>query len=343
MASDMFNDATLAKYLSGESSPEEQLDIRRWLDSDPANERELSRIRDAWQLAAARSAPAFDIEGMRRGIAVKTGDVTRKTGLIKSPTFKSGPSNWRILMMPAAAALAAAAAFFFVSAKSRPSVTPPEWREVATTQGQRADVYLSDGTHVLLAPESHLRFTSPLSDTARDVMLEGHALFEVKHDSLHPFSVRTAGGVIADIGTRFDVRQYAGDSLLRVVVAEGRVAMSGVRRGKPVELSARDFGTLGPSGQVDVRRGVDVAREMGWSSGRLTFEAVPLRDAIRELRRYYAMDFVLADSAAGARRLTASFSDESASEIPGVIALSLDLKIRVRGKTVIFFLREPQR
>jgi len=335
----MYNDATLARYLSGESSPEEQLLIRRWLDSDPANERELARIRDALQLATARTAPAFDIEGMRRAIALQTGGMRHA-----SRTFRTRSSSWRIPAIPAIVTLAAAAAvFFFVSAKSRPSVTPPEWREVATNQGQRADVYLSDGTHVLVAPESRLRFTSPLSDTVRNVMLEGHALFEVKHDSLRPFSVRTAGGVIADLGTRFDVRQYAGDSLLRVMVAEGRVAMSGPQVAIPVELAAGDLGTLGASGKVGIRRGVDVAREMDWSSGRLTFEAVPLRDAIRELRRYYAMDFVLADSEVGARRLTASFSGEGPSEIASVIALSLDLKNKVRGKTVIFALREPQR
>ncbi len=340
MAFDMFDDAALARYLSSECSPEEQLAIRHWLESDPANERELNRIRDAWQLAIARTAPAFDIEGMRHNLAVRTGGVRRA-----SRPFKSDHSTWRTPIAAAAALTAAAAVFFLLSVKSGPSANSgsPDWREVATTQAQRADVYLSDGTHVLLAPESRLRFAAPLSDTARDVMLEGHALFEVKHDSLRPFRVRTASGVIEDLGTRFDVRQYAGDSLLRVVVAEGRVAMGGTRLDKRVELEAGDLGTLGVSGRIDVRRGVDVAREIGWSSGRLAFEAVPLRDAIRELRRYYAMDFVLADSAVGARRLTASFADEPPSEIAGVIALSLDLKHQIRGKTVTFSPQEQQR
>jgi transmembrane sensor len=339
MAFDMFDDATLARYLSGESSPEEQLTIRRWLESDPNNERELNRIRDAWQLAIARTAPAFDIEGMRHNLAVKTGGVRRT-----SRPAKTALSTRRIPTAAAAALAAAVAVFFFVSVKSGPVVNSgsAEWREVSTNQGQRADVYLSDGTHVLVAPESRLRFTSPLLDTAREVTLEGHALFEVEHDSRRPFRVRTASGVIEDLGTRFDVRQYAGDSLLRVVIAEGRVAISATQPGKPVQLGAGDLGTLGPSGQVDVKRGVDVAREIGWSSGRLSFDAVPLRDAIRELRRYYAMDFVLADSAVGTRRLTASFGDESASEVASVIAVSLDLKHRTRGKTVTFALREEQ-
>jgi transmembrane sensor len=340
MAFDMFDDATLARYLSGECSPEKQLAIRRWLENDSANERQLNRIRDAWQLASARTAPAFDIEGMRHNLAVKTGGVRRK-----SRSFKRAQSIWRIPTAAAAALVAAAAVFFFVSVKSGRSAHSgfADWREITTTQAQRADVYLSDGTHVLLAPESRLRFMSPLSDTGRDVMLDGHALFEVKHDSSRPFRVRTAGGVVEDLGTHFDVRQYAGDSLLRVVVAEGRVAMSGTHLDNRVHLEAGDLGILGSSGKVDVRRGVDVAREIGWSSGHLSFEAVPLRDVIRELRRYYAMEFVLADSAAGARRFTGSLADETPSEVASVIALSLDLKHQMRGKTVTFALRERQR
>jgi transmembrane sensor len=333
MAFDMFDDAALAAYLSGECSPEEQLAIRRWLESDPANERELNRLRDVWQLASARSAPAFDIEGMRHNLAVKTGGARHAARPFKSH------NPWKIPTIAVVSA-AAAAVFFFVAVRSRQpaNLGSAQWREVATTQAQRADVYLSDGTHVLLAPESRLRFTSPLSDTARDVQLEGHALFEVEHDSQRPFRVRTTGGVIEDLGTRFDVRHYAGDSLLRVTVAEGRVAMSSAQTKTPVQLGAGDLGMLATSGQLDVRHHVDVARAIGWSNGRLSFDAVPLRDALRELRRYYAADFVLTDSTVGGRRLTASFADEPLSEVASVIAVSLDLKHHIRGKTVTFAL-----
>jgi transmembrane sensor len=243
-------------------------------------------------------------------------------------------------MTTGAAALGAAAAVFvFMSHRSASSakLNLPDWRDVATTQAQRADVYLSDGTHVLLAPESRLRFTSPFSDTARDVLLDGRALFEVKHDSIRPFRVRTAGGITEDLGTRFDVRQYAGDSLLRVVVAEGRVAMSREHTSRRVKLGPGDLGTVGASGHIAITHGVDVEREISWSSGHLAFEGVPLRDATRELRRYYNMDFVLADSAVGARRLTALFANEAPSEVARVIALSLELRYQMRGTTVTFF------
>jgi ferric-dicitrate binding protein FerR (iron transport regulator) len=224
---------------------------------------------------------------------------------------------------------------------SQPNVVAAQWREVTTDRWQRADVYLSDGSYVQLAPQSRLRFLSPLSDTARDVRLVGQALFEVTHDARRPFRVHTARGVAEDLGTRFDVKHYAGDSVLKVVVAEGLVALSsGLRASNRVTLVAGDHGTLGPSGRITVRHNVDVARELGWATGRLSFDRVPLRDVISELRRFYDIEFILADSGLASRRLTASFGSESPDEVVRIISLSLELRHEVRGKTVTL---APQR
>lgn len=318
-----FDDAAFARYLSGESSPEEQLAIRRWLDADPARLARLETLRAAWDASGRRTAPSFHIEAMRHNLAVRTGGTRRISG----PFKRVSHSRW---LIPAASAAIAATLILIIKTtqEPRPEPTPLEQKEVATTRGQKADVYLSDATHVQLAPESRLRFTSPLADSARDVALEGRALFDVRHDSLRPFRVHTALGVAEDLGTRFDVRQYPGDTTLRVVVAEGVVALNADT------LLAGDLGVLPRSGHVEIKRGVDVAREIGWSTGRLSFDAVPLRDAVRELRRFYDLEFVLADSVTAARRLTATFDTEAPSEVVRVIALSLELRAQTRGKTV---------
>lgn len=340
-----FTDAALARYLSGECSPEEQLAIRRWLDANLAAREQLDRVRVAWEAAGKRGAPAFDIASMRRRLS------SRISGPHRAHRAFDSRRSWLIPSAVAAVIIVAAGVTLTVSQGRRPEAPAAEWREVATTRSQRADVYLSDGTHVLLAPESRLRFTSPLSDTARDVRLEGRALFEVRHDSLRPFRVHTAGGVAEDLGTRFDVRQYAGDTVLQVVVAEGLVALSAVesaaRAGapasQPVRLSAGDVGTVTTSGRLTVERSADVAREIGWASGRLSFDAVPLRDAVRELRRYYNLEFAISDSATGSRRLTASFATESPAEVARIIGLSLELRHTIRGKTVTFAPRSAVR
>ena len=330
--------ALLARYLAGECAPGEQVAVTRWLESDPAHRHQLDTMRQAFDLAGARSAPTFDVDEMRHALAVQ---VSRDQGAARA--FTPRRRRWPVPVAVSFAAAALVFVAFWVSAR-RPPAVEPVWREVVTQHSQRADVYLSDGTRVQLAPETRLRFASPMPDTARDVYLDGRALFTVTHDSLRPFRVRTSAGVAEDLGTRFDVRHYAGDTLLHVVVAEGLVALgqSAGTRDRPI-LRAGDRGTLAPSGLVEVRHGVDVSREIGWAAGRLSFEAIPLRDAIRELRRYYDREFVIADSALGSLRLTASFANEPASEVTRVIALTLELHYDVRGKTVTFSRRVPKR
>jgi len=62
--------------------------------------------------------------------------------------------------------------------------------------------------------------------------------------------------------------------------------------------------------------------------------AIPLRDAVVQLGRWYDLDIRLDDSATGQRRLNASFKDESAVEALRLIAASLDLQVYQRGKVV---------
>jgi transmembrane sensor len=331
-----FDDATLARYLAQECTPEEQLAIRAWLDADPARRHSLNRLRDAWTALSQRSAPPFDVQGMRHRLAVETG-----AGHLGIRVFAS--KRHRSWFFPAIAAvlMLVIGTYAVATRLSRPAAAEAQWREITTDRWQRADVYLSDGSYVQLAPQSRLRFMSPLSDTARDVNLVGRALFEVTHDERRPFRVHTARGIAEDLGTRFDVKHYEGDSVLNVVVAEGLVALSsGLRATNRVTLGAGDHGTLGPSGKITVRHSVDVARALGWATGRLSFDRVPLRDVISELRRFYDIEFILADSALNSRRLTASFGSESPAEVVRIIALSLELRYEMRGKTVTL---APQR
>jgi transmembrane sensor len=326
-----FDDGALARYLSAECAPEEARAITVWLDENAEHHRALDAVRKAWEAACERSAPRFDVAGMRARIAARTGmrATKRHTPAFSDPFQSPRQSRW-LIVGGVAAALAIAA--IGVSVARRVPAGPmaiAEQKDVATRAGQRADVYLSDGTHVLLAPASRLRFASPFTDTVRVVRLEGEAMFDVKHDALRPFIVRTQNGVARDLGTRFAIRQYPGDADVRVVVAEGSVALDSAVL-KPGDVGLRDS-----AGGITVER-VDIAKALAWTQGRLTLEAVPLREAIPQLDRWYDLEFLLSDPDLGARRLTASFSDEPADEVVRVIATSLDVRFERRGRTVTF-------
>jgi transmembrane sensor len=197
-----------------------------------------------------------------------------------------------------------------------------------------------DGATVVLGPESVLRISGSYGGRDRTVSLTGHAYFDVAHDAGRPFRV-WAGGVLAeDIGTRFDIRAYARDSVMRLVVADGAVVMhtrraladashdSAVPR-SPVVVTRGMMATAGVDGVVRVRSGLATDRYLSWSDGRLAFDDTPLPEVVAELSRWYDLDIRLGDPRLASRTLTASFDDP-----PAAVLVALEGALGIRATRV---------
>lgn len=356
MADDI-SDHLLERYCAGDCAPPERAEVERWIGDDPARLAFVQMLRAAWLESATVNLPE------RPDAAAAWRRVERRMRWTDRPPLHAVGARlpassarrrvaWPALAAAAAAAILVGGTFLLASVFRRTDAAPIPLREVTTRPGQRADLHLSDGTHVLLGVKSHLRFAPTLGASSRDVYLDGEALFEVKHDTGRPFLVHTANAITEDLGTRFAVRAYPGDSTLTVVVAEGKVALrsglvegNGTKRAQAFEtrvvLGDRDLARLGIDGRLTTERGVRVERYLAWTEGRLVFVGTPLRDAIPDLARWYGLEFHAADSAIAARRLTATFVGESANEALRNMALALDAGYRRDGHTVTFFSKLP--
>ena len=203
-------------------------------------------------------------------------------------------------------------------------------RSFATTVGRRDSVRLPDGTRVVLAPGSRLTLASGFGTGARDLTLEGQALFAVVHDATRPFTVHAGGALVRDVGTVFAVRtDGAPAGAVTVSVTEGRVALQLAKdsmqlgmSGGP-ELAAGDRGVIGDGDVPVLARGVVTAADVAWAtSGTLTYRAAPLATVIADLRRWYGIELKV-DRTLASRRLTATFTNEPVDEVVRVIALAL--------------------
>jgi ferric-dicitrate binding protein FerR (iron transport regulator) len=197
---------------------------------------------------------------------------------------------------------------------------------------------LSDGTRVILGAASRLQVPAAYGDSHRNIRLEGEAYFEAEHDEARPFTVYTAGGVVEDLGTRFDVLAYRGDTVVQVVVAEGKVAL-GDRGRRGVVLVAGQLGRLRPDGSAAVERDVDVARKLAWTDGRLVFANTALRDALPQLSRWYDLEFRVADSTITALPLTATFPAQATPDVLDLLALTLGVRQERHGRVVTLYAR----
>ncbi|MBX6330766.1 MAG: FecR domain-containing protein [Gemmatimonadaceae bacterium] len=240
------------------------------------------------------------------------------------------------------ATVAVGALWWLAAREEPPAPAPAPMREIATQRGQLADVYLSDGTHVLLGVASRLRFAAPLGATSRDVYLDGEAVFEVTPDTQAPFIVHTSHGIARDVGTRFDVRAYPGDTTTTVVVAEGRVLLAPHADSAGAVLDAGDLGQVGAAAAVRTRHGVAVDRYFAWTDRQLVFTDVPLRDVLPQLSRWYDLEFRLGDASLANRRLTATLTSESLPELLRGLALTVEVRAERHGRVVTLFPKPPR-
>jgi transmembrane sensor len=321
----------LERYIGRQGSPDDLAELERWI----AASAELSALAAAMRTAGkpVDTEATWDSDAAWRKISRRMRWVTRtRTGA------RAAPRHWVPWAVAAGVLLASGASLLGIRARG-------EWwhghdaapaREVTTRRGERAVFNLGDGSRVVLGAESQLTIPASYNrpGAGRKLRLEGEGYFQVRHDASRPFSVTTPHGVAEDLGTDFVVTTYPEIHGMRVVVASGAVA---VRRDSVplVTLTRGDLGTLDSAGTATVSR-VDPAEYLAWTGGALVFDGTPLSEVRPALERWYDLDISLADSSLGARRLTATFKDQSSPQVLDLIALSLDLQVEREGRRVRF-------
>lgn len=205
-------------------------------------------------------------------------------------------------------------------------------RTVITRPAERAIVRLGDGTQIVVAAQSRLRYPAIQAGATRDVEVSGEAYFEVAHDDRRPFVVHANGATIRDLGTAFDVRAYPSDVRVRVVVADGRVAVHAARDARIV---VRDqLAQWDTSGAITMRT-VDPQRFVAWTTGTLVFDATPLDEVAKDLTRWYGTTVILGDSSLVRRDFTGSFDREPLTDILAIIARGTRTRLAWRGDTAV--------
>jgi transmembrane sensor len=340
------SDTLLVRYIAGECSDDETREVERWAGESPAHHARLEELRAIW--TARPLGRRWDVPAIWTNVQ-RTMRADRPRARFRGfPSWQHAPR--RLIAQAAIAAtllLAVGTSVVILQHLTRPPAAPaPEsMREYATPRGQRATLQLPDGTRLTLAPASRLRIPATFGRGVREVHLDGEALFDVAHDSTRPFRVRAKDAVAEDLGTRFDVRAYAEDSVVAVAVAEGAVALGQAgsapdrsdtvltAAAQGVVLQEGELGTLGPDGQVGTTRGAALAGYLTWADGRLAIVDLPLSEAAVRLGRWYDVEVRLGSPAIATRRLTATFVHESPAEALGFVATILGLELTQAGRS----------
>ncbi|MGS2761161.1 FecR family protein [Sinomicrobium sp. M5D2P9] len=183
-------------------------------------------------------------------------------------------------------------------------------------------VFLPDSSVVWMNSGTTLRYYADFSKQ-REIILEGEAFFEVKEDSLHPFSVAFGDNQLEVTGTQFNVKYYKDEpSDHTVAIKEGRVRVR--TTGEVVSLEQDDY--LKFSGDGRAKKTTRPFPDSGyWNGGEMYFNRTPLNNALLAIARRYNL----------ALRYEGMSAREQDSKVTASYKTDTDIQDILKGLTLI--------
>lgn len=157
-------------------------------------------------------------------------------------------------------------------------------------KGGKFKLTLADGTKVWVNSASSLAYpTSFKKGTDRTIELSGEAYFEVARNRNMPFKVRVNDMEVKVTGTHFNINAYADEEDIRTTLLEGGVE---VTKNDKTQI-------LTPGQQAIVKRSANtlnvdaanLAQVVAWKDGLFIFDEKEVTDILREISRWYDVEF----------------------------------------------------
>jgi len=166
------------------------------------------------------------------------------------------------------------------------------YHNVSAPPGQKADVRLADGSHILLNSESVLTYPANFSTRERNLTIEGEAFFDVQANDKMPFNVTVGELEIIVTGTSFNVDGYPGESEINITLVDGSA--------KIITKSGRVITDLAPgeNAKIDVKFNrltktkVDTDFYTSWQRGIIRFSDRRIEDIAMDLERWYNVEII---------------------------------------------------
>lgn len=306
-------------------SRRDDADLAAWLRQDPDHRRAYDEVIHAWEsLGAMAAVPAVSR--------------LRTEALLRNPPLRTrvAPAMW-----------AAAAAGVLLTILALPLGMrlwsaapggPAAVEDYVTRKGQTSAVTLADGSIVTLDTQSRLRVAFSPSQR-RLQLVSGQAYFQVAHDVNRPFVVRAEDREVVAVGTEFDVRLDPQQT--SVTLVKGKVLARPAQGGPsaagraPISLLPGDRLTFVSGHTTSVIDQVDVGALTSWRAGRLSFDAVRLADAAREMNRYATTPIVIADPELNDLRVSGSFQAGQVASFAAGLSEVFPIRLRETREGIV--------
>lgn len=290
-----YTESLIIRYLNGNCTPEEQAELKAWIEESNDTKSEYLSIKDIWDsLNSPKESTSEQLALFYKNQYTK---------------IKSSRIVW-IRSFSAVAAILIIGLIFSVLVPTN-TANPSESVQVfSVPMGSRSKVILADGSEVNLNSGSELKYSSGFSSQNRVVSLTGEAFFKVKTDKEHPFTVKTSDFDIKVTGTKFNVCSYADNKYSTATLEEGKISLqlkdnSTTLKVEPGEKFLLDRKTL-----VHSLDQADVESEIAWKDDQFIFKNIPYSELAKRLERWYDVKLNFSDQKLQNYAFTGKFKNQ---------------------------------
>ncbi|WP_209319518.1 FecR family protein [Bacteroides faecium] len=273
------------KYLTGQCTEEELVEVNTWMKESEENARQLFRMEEVYHLGKFNQYA----DGQRMARAEKQ--------LYKKLDEEKGKQNKILRMhrwMRYAAAIAAilviggGAGYWFYQ-----SGTDQQMMVAVANEGIVKEVVLPDGTKVWLNNSAILKYPREFSEKERNVHLEGEAYFEVTKNRHKPFTIQSDAMRVRVLGTRFNFKCDKRCRIAEATLIEGEIEVKGNKEEGQIILAPGQRAELNKNnGRLTVKQ-VDAKMDAVWHDNLIPFQKADIFTITKALERFYDVKIIL--------------------------------------------------
>ena len=261
----MTNKELLYKFFKGETSYQEEVEIKKWMEASKRNE------------------AAFYQERLLHDTILLNKDAQQNKTISIKP---KKTLFWNSFIRVAAILLLISSVGLLINNYYKDINTTHPLHTVIVPPGQRINLVLADNSSIWLNSNTTFKYPSHFSKKQREVYLDGEAYFEVSANEKQPFIVNTHQGAVKVTGTTFNVSAYSKYGKFETSLFEGKV-------GVYLKNTKEEIININPTqkaifkdGKLEINNIVDYD-EFLWRRGLIAFKNKQLDEILSVLEQYF--------------------------------------------------------
>lgn len=314
-------DNLLVKYLIGETSESENVQILNWIELNEENRKYFKEFKWVWDQSK-------QLEIKEPANVEAAWERLKKRTIEKNESSKS--SLLHIYLQPRWIGVAASIlvvcfiSYFYLQRTHKSDIIN------LASDGRVLVDTLSDGSIITLNAHSKLTFPEKFDDKSRRIKLEGEAFFDVAPDKNKPFIIHVNDVTVSVVGTSFNIKSRAGKT--EVIVETGVVRIK--NNLDSIQLSADERTTVAGNQQLSKQLIADRFYNF-YRTKVLICNNTPLEDLVSALNEYYNADINIESPSLKKLKLTATFKEQPIDQILTVLEQTFKINAKRNGKTIV--------